>query len=54
MSIIDEIRSKVQNDDFEFSRHVADRMLLRYISVQNIREAIATGEVIEDYPNCQI
>ena len=36
---------------FEFSQHATDLSILRYINVQELREAIAAGEVIEDYPN---
>ncbi|MCI0620805.1 MAG: DUF4258 domain-containing protein [Acidobacteria bacterium] len=39
----------VNND--EFSQHAVDQSILRHISVQEIVEAIAGGEVIENYPN---
>lgn len=51
MNIIAEIWKKIQNDEIEFSRHAVDRMLLRHISVQSVYEAIASGEIIEDYPD---
>ena len=35
---------------FEFSRHALAQTLRRRISVQEIREAVAGGQVIEDYP----
>ena len=50
MSIIDEIRHKITTDRFEFSRHAVDQSIIRRISVQEVRDAIATGKVIEDYP----
>ena len=50
MSLIDDIRAKVANDQFEFSKHAVDQAILRGIRVQEIREAIAAGVVIEDYP----
>ncbi len=50
MSLIDDIRAKVANDQFEFSRHAVDQSNLRSIIVQEVREAIAAGDVIEDYP----
>lgn len=50
MHLIREIRDKVARDQFEFSQHAVDQSILRRISVQEIREAIASGEVIEDYP----
>jgi hypothetical protein len=51
MSLIDEIRKKIADSRFELSKHATDQSLLRGVRVQEIREAIATGEVIEDYPN---
>jgi len=36
---------------FRFSQHAVDQIILRRISVQEIREAIGTGKVIEDYPD---
>ena len=50
MSLIDEIRAKVASDLFEFSRHAVDQSILRGIRVREIREAMAAGVVIEDYP----
>ena len=49
--MINEIRSKIVAGLFEFSKHVTDQSLLRRISVQELRDAIETGEIIEDYPN---
>lgn len=50
MPLIDEIRKKVAAEQFEFSKHAVDQSIIRRISVQELREAIAGGEVIEDYP----
>ncbi len=50
MSLIDQLRAKIVQDHFEFSQHAVDQSILRQISVQEIREAFAAGEVIEDYP----
>ncbi|CAN5535784.1 DUF4258 domain-containing protein [soil metagenome] len=49
--MIDEIRAKIAAGTFEFSKHAVDQSLSRHISVQDLREAIETGEIIEDYPN---
>lgn len=49
--MIDEIRAKFAVGLFEFSRHAVDQSILRRISVQELLEAIVTGELIEDYPN---
>ncbi len=48
--MIEEIRTKIQAGPFEFSKHAVDQSILRQISVQELREAIASGEIIEDYP----
>jgi hypothetical protein len=50
MSLIADLQAKVASDQFEFSRHAVDQSILRSILVQEVREAFATGEVIEDYP----
>jgi hypothetical protein len=50
MELIEEIRAKFGRDEFEFSKHATDQSILREISVQEIREAVNVGEVIEDYP----
>lgn len=50
MTIIDDIRRKVAGGQFEFSQHAVDQSIVRRISVQELREAVAAGELIEDYP----
>ena len=50
MAIIDDICDKIARGQFEFSQHAVDQSIVRHISVQELREAIAVGEVIEDYP----
>lgn len=49
-TLIVEIRRKFAEEQFEFSKHAVDQSILRQIRVQEIREAIANGQVIEDYP----
>lgn len=49
--MVEEIRRKVESGAFEFSRHAVDQTLNRRISLSEIRQAIASAEVIEDYPN---
>ncbi|MGV0025656.1 DUF4258 domain-containing protein [Phormidesmis priestleyi] len=51
LSLIEEICQKIVNEEFEFSKHAVDQSILRQIQVQEIREAIVNGQVIEDYPN---
>jgi hypothetical protein len=50
-SVIDDIRVKIFDGLFEFSKHAVDQSILRRISVSELREGIETGEIIEDYPN---
>jgi hypothetical protein len=49
--MIEQIRQKIVQGQFEFSRHAVDQSLIRHISVQELREAITAGEIIEDYPD---
>ena len=51
LAMISDIRDKVRTGLFEFSRHAVDLTILRGIRVEEIREAIASGEIIEDYPD---
>jgi hypothetical protein len=51
MTILDGIRDKVARNEFEFSRHAVDQTIRRLVSVEEIRQSIAAGEVIEAYPN---
>jgi hypothetical protein len=48
--MIEKIRAKIQARQFEFSKHAVDQSILRQISVQELLEAVASGEIIEDYP----
>ena len=48
---IEEIRYKIASDEFEFSKHVVDQSILRRIQVYEIKEAISSGQLIEDYPD---
>jgi hypothetical protein len=51
MTLIEAIREKMLANAFEFSQHAVDQTIIRRITVQEIRESIATGKVIEDYPD---
>ena len=48
--LIDDIRAKVAAGNFEYSQHAVDQSILRRITVQELREAVSTGEVLEEYP----
>ncbi len=49
--MIEEIRQKFAAGQFEYSKHAADQSILRRITLQELREATAHAEIIEDYPN---
>ena len=51
MVMIDDFRRKFSREEFEFSKHAVDQTILREISVQEIRDSINDGEIIEDYPD---
>ena len=51
MQIVFLLREKFAAERFEFSRHALDQSMLRIISVREIREAIQTAILIEDYPD---
>jgi Domain of unknown function (DUF4258) len=49
--LIEEIRQKIADEQFEFSKHAVDQSILRNILVKEVKEAIANGQIIEDYPD---
>lgn len=49
--LIEQIRDKIASEQFEYSQHAVDQSILRRINVQELREAVATGEIIEGYPD---
>jgi len=51
MGNIDALRRKVIAGDWEFSRHAVDQCLVRSIAVDDVRECILSGEIIEAYPD---
>ena len=48
--MIDKIRKKIERDQFELTKHAVDQSINRQISIQEVRESIVNGEIIEDYP----
>jgi hypothetical protein len=48
--MIDRIRNKVQDGQFELTKHAVDQSIIRHISMTELREAIDSGVIIEDYP----
>lgn len=51
MPLLEEIQQKVLAGRFEFSKHAVDQMIVRRIGVGEVREAMARGRMIEDYPD---
>ncbi|MCL5268467.1 MAG: DUF4258 domain-containing protein [Bacteroidetes bacterium] len=49
--MIAEIRQRISAGKFEFSKHATDQVVIRNITVEEICEAFASGEIIEDYPD---
>lgn len=43
MILIEEIRFKFAQGEYEFSKHAVDQTILREISVQEIRDAMSIG-----------
>jgi hypothetical protein len=51
MGMLEEIRRKVKQRQYEFSKHAVDQSIIREISVVEMEEAISGGsELVEDYP----
>ena len=52
MRILEEIRNKIIQRQYEFSKHAVDQSIIRDIRVAEIEEAISGRcEIIEDYPD---
>jgi len=49
--IIREIQDKILRNAYEFSEHALTQSILRSITLQELREAITTADLVEDYPN---
>jgi hypothetical protein len=49
--MLEKLRSKITEGRFEFSQHAVDQSIIRHISVQEIREAFANCQIVEDYPD---
>lgn len=52
-NIAEQIRAKMQRGQFEFSQHATDQSIKRRISVEEIREAMRSLELIDDYPDAK-
>jgi len=58
--MIEEIRRKFRAAQYEYSLHAVDQSILRRITRREVEEAVAGGEILEDYrtdkygPSCLI
>ena len=51
MTVLADIRSKIRQRAYEFSRHALDQSIIRDISLVEVEQAIlARSELIDDYP----
>ena len=50
MPDIEEIRRKIRNGQFEFSKHAVDQSIIRKIEPNEITELFEGPELLEDYP----
>jgi hypothetical protein len=48
--MIEAIRQKILNNEYEFSQHAVNQSIIRKISITELKEAILQSEIIEDYP----
>lgn len=49
--MISELQAKFAQGRFEYSGHALQQGISRNITLDEVIEAIANGEVLEDYPN---
>lgn len=50
--MLDEIRKKIQQRQYEFSKHAVDQSMVRNISVKEVEQAVeGRCELVEDYPD---
>jgi len=50
--MINDIRLKIQQGQFEFSKHAVDQSIIRNIRVAEVEQALSgTSEIVEDYPD---
>jgi hypothetical protein len=49
--MIEEIRRKIIEEKFEFSKHAVDQSIARRIRIKEVKEMVVNGKLIEDYPD---
>ena len=49
--LLDDIRIKIERQQYEFSKHAVDQSILRKVTVTELEEAMTgAAQLIEDYP----
>lgn len=48
--MIDAIRLRFLRQEYEYSLHAVDQSILKRITRREVEEAVANGQIIEDYP----
>lgn len=49
--MIENIKKRVKADNYRFTIHAFERCVERGISPEQVKGAILSGEIVEDYPN---
>ena len=50
VDLIVQIKQRIRNGRYEYSQHATDQSIIRNISIEEVRDAVATRELIETYP----
>lgn len=51
MAMIDEIRKKISDGQYKYSKHAVDQSIIRRISDGDVQESLLSkSRIIEDYP----
>jgi len=51
VTLVNDVRAKIVSGQYEFSRHAVDQTILRRITLAEVREAVSSAELLEDYPD---
>jgi len=51
MDVLDLIREQIRSDNYEFSIHAEREREDEHILVEELEQSVASGELLEDYPD---
>jgi hypothetical protein len=51
MDILEHIREQIKRDNYEFSLHAEQEREDEHIFVEELEQSVASGELLEDYPD---